>query len=513
MSVTMKAVLALPSLKGAQVVAGESALSKTVASVTVLEYADPTPTQKALYQRVNFDHDEIVLTAFASIRNNVEAQCQNIEDLADAGEIGMILFYVGIVLPSLNKRVIETAQRRNFLLVCMPTNAPDLTYSVVIGEILFAVFNDQVTNPNFATELVEQVSGMPSYRRNLDTVLRLLSDRLKASVALVNATNEIIVEQNWPRTNQVDWHNQFHGEQGAHAHATRHYLAAQKLYLLIYKETGLSKTIQNQAIETTRIALNLWNDTATANNNLVMLVAAIIQNEPQRIAALAQKCKLKISDLNDLLVISCGSITSRREKIKRDLERIANNYLESFICVWYQDDLLLFPLDTKISLQEWNDWQQAIVLYGQSHDQQLTTTRFMDLQGAQKIRQAYLDHHAYLPLVEIVFPHTQKFTGQNIEFVHHCQVLMTNKHNPVSKWLMLIEALAPDLQKTLVTFLLDAGGNPEDTANLLFIHRNTAKYRLTKINNYFGFRVGEMPESFGLYQATGIFRITNGDSD
>ena len=38
----------------------------------------------------------------------------------------------------------------------------------------------------------------------------------------------------------------------------------------------------------------------------------------------------------------------------------------------------------------------------------------------------------------------------------------------------------PDALKTLMTFLLDAKGNMDDCSKLLFVHKNTVKYRIKR---------------------------------
>lgn len=64
-----------------------------------------------------------------------------------------------------------------------------------------------------------------------------------------------------------------------------------------------------------------------------------------------------------------------------------------------------------------------------------------------------------------------------------------------------------DMEKTLATYLLDADQNVQRTAELLFVHKNTIKYRLKSMSDAFGFTVGRMPESNRLYFATAIRRL------
>ena len=56
-SVTVKDVLQLPSLKRAEVIAGDSAINKVVASVSVLEYSQITTTQAENYKKLSKIYD------------------------------------------------------------------------------------------------------------------------------------------------------------------------------------------------------------------------------------------------------------------------------------------------------------------------------------------------------------------------------------------------------------------------------------------------------------------------
>lgn len=116
-----------------------------------------------------------------------------------------------------------------------------------------------------------------------------------------------------------------------------------------------------------------------------------------------------------------------------------------------------------------------------------------------------------MPVAQIIFPRRTIFSGQDLLFSKSCQELIDHGGGLINSQLGLIGQLSTDMIKTLLVFLLDARGNIEEAAKLLFIHRNTAKYRLKKLNNYFGFKVGLMPDSSLIYQASAIYRIINGD--
>ena len=94
MSLTVRRILDLPSMRGAKLVAGAAAADRTVSSVSVLEYSIPNETQHQLFSAINFEGNELVITAFANICNDTEAQKAVIRRLAEAGEIGILLYWL-----------------------------------------------------------------------------------------------------------------------------------------------------------------------------------------------------------------------------------------------------------------------------------------------------------------------------------------------------------------------------------------------------------------------------------
>ena len=67
----------------------------------------------------------------------------------------------------------------------------------------------------------------------------------------------------------------------------------------------------------------------------------------------------------------------------------------------------------------------------------------------------------------------------------------------------------PELLNTVCTFLLDCDSSVTRTAEMLYLHKNTIKYRLQRISDLLGFRLGKMPETIGIYRGAAIYRLLN----
>lgn len=119
------------------------------------------------------------------------------------GVLGIVLYYVGIVVPKLSSEVIQTAEDLDFVIIQMPKNQNQLRYSEVIVEVMTAILESRPTE-NIVNEVLEKASLLPDHLRTVEVTLRLLSDLLRTNIILTNPDNEVINQVKWPRNSSVD---------------------------------------------------------------------------------------------------------------------------------------------------------------------------------------------------------------------------------------------------------------------------------------------------------------------
>ena len=297
MTVTIKDVLRVPSMRGAVLLTDSAGLAKPVTAVSVLEYSDPTPMQKDLSNKIKYLGDELVLTAFASVANDVAAQCANIRQMAHYGDTGMILFYVGLLMPKVDPQLIETANAVGYVLIMMPSKDKSLAYSSVISDIMQEVFLDRIDNPVFAIDMLKQVTKLPDTLHSVDTVLRMLSDRLHCSIALLDRDYQLLQSAAWPAERQEDW-DRFAAAEQQHQPITDDRIIDWETVsdtkqwgmirlLLLIDGRQMNVYTRSQIIEAIQIALDLWGHEAGPVNK-VALLAAVMEDEPIRMRHLSE---------------------------------------------------------------------------------------------------------------------------------------------------------------------------------------------------------------------------------
>lgn len=200
MSVTVSDLLKLPSLKPARVLAGAGGLSRTVAYVSVLEYANPQILEDDLFPGDTYSGSEIVITGFMNNPADERLQCAVVRRLAEAGEVGLILYYVGVYVPAVPEEMKRIADEKDFVLIQMPEKRMDFRYGEAICEIMERIVRDRMVNPAFVNELLEQVSRLPRHQRTVDTMLKMLSERMMASFLLTDGSLRVLNEATWPHS-------------------------------------------------------------------------------------------------------------------------------------------------------------------------------------------------------------------------------------------------------------------------------------------------------------------------
>ncbi len=528
MSVTVADLLQLPSLKKARLAAGAGGLNKPVTTISVLEYALPDNLQDALFQNNEFFGSEIVITGFMNIPTDVEAQCANLRRLAHVGEVGLILYYVGVFVPRVDQRLIDLANELDFALIVMPEGRMDLRYSEVICEVMEAVFKDQnAGSASLVSDILKQVSLLPEHRRTLDSVLKLLRDQIRATAILATSSLHVLHAAAWPRTQDGDFENRIRsmdtlpGAGGAplelpdHTYVYRQSLtdSADGMELFLIKEGDpLHADTARRAGEVVRLAASLWD---REHGQMVMseLVRAILRDEPLKMRRLAEIFHVDVASIHTMWVLKTPS--SQKEQFRRQGLALAQQFfsgsLNTIVADYYEENLVLFltwpanALKPEIVAEELEGQFSASGL-------SVTTVLCQELATTADVRSAYLSIQNYLADALLIWPLKDWHTLQEITFAGSCRETVSQGEEAIMKALSVLKPLesereGAELIRTLQVYLLDSGRSALRTAELLYFHKNTVKYRLQRAGERLGYSVDKLPETFALYTACAIRRL------
>ena len=528
MSVTVSDLLKLPSLKPARVLAGAGGLSRTVAYVSVLEYANPQILEDDLFPGDTYSGSEIVITGFMNNPADERLQCAVVRRLAEAGEVGLILYYVGVYVPAVPEEMKRIADEKDFVLIQMPEKRMDFRYGEAICEIMERIVRDRMVNPAFVNELLEQVSRLPRHQRTVDTMLKMLSERMMASFLLTDGSLRVLNEATWPHSlgktlrDFLEAGNlpEPEGEADVCINGSDYRLCrvsvkldqSRRMELFIFREgEPLSRSAVEQAGDAVRLAANIW---STQHETVAVreLVRAILQDEPMKMRRLANIFHIDVAAIHSMVILHGEQEWNdgNSAAVLQRLSDLLNSYFGTVVTDAYEGELVLF-MDGPGSLSEEREIQTALEACLAGEDQPCTFTWCNHLADTAAVREAFLLHREYLADARKLFPHQNAYHTREMEVARACRLRIAGGETGLYECQRPLEPIAREKDEacldTLEVYLLDAQCSYQRAGELLFLHKNTVKYRLNRCSDLVGYHIGDFPDTLPLYHAVAVRRL------
>ena len=484
MSLTVRKVLELPSMKGASVVAGANALERTVSSVSVLEYSTPNDTQSKLFKAINFEGNELVITAFASICDSPQAQKAVIRRLAEAGEVGLLLYYVGTFIPFIAEDVIETANSLNFVLVEMP-HSMSLRYSDAISEISEAILKEEDKGSSFVTEILEDVSLLSPDLRSVSTVINISTFPHGRESEMKKCFETNSMDPSW--------------------YVNRAYIQGKglkTLCLTFIRENGTPLEHHQIAmtVETLHLFLVIWSPNH-GEAVIAELVRAILQDESLKMRRLAAMFNIDVKSLDTMYVIHSRKNT---ENVMKEIRQKLTPFISRPVVDLYEGNIVLF-----LASGMGSELLESICTL--LSDENCFLIRAFNLKDTSDVRKAFLE---ITPSLELACRAYRKnvLNLSDIQLINYFLQVIEKGEDEISKVLSPLKVLeetedADLLMQTLEAFILDTDLSTLKTSKLINVHNNTVKYRIRRISSLMHADITKAPQSIMLYRAMMMRRI------
>lgn len=531
MSVTVADCLKLPSLREAKVVAGSQGLERIVGTVSVLEYVDFWVLSHDF-----FIGNELVISALVAIKDDVDTQCKTIQRLCEAGEVGLIIYYVEVFVPRLDERLLRKADELNFPIIMMPTGRIDFRYSDVISEVMEAIFIDKRKNTYFVNSLLERIAQLNEYQRTIGTVMRLLSDQLRCTLMLVDQSFKSIGFATWPMAN---WFNEeiitdlFIDQELSseisftdligNTEATVYRMPfpeenLKQLSLIAVDETdSLNQEQLDQAVEIIQLFASIWKynlDYAQPD----AIIPAVLNDNPNVMNHIAKSFNIDVASINTMLIarIEMPSLSTIErhtinEKLAVKSRLTLKNHGKSIIADTYEGHLIAL---LEFSKNYISDTDFLEFFYEELHSvvKPLSLVMCTNLSTTKDVRKIYLMYKEYFDLVQSIYPRRHIFTTFELQFAAECRSIIQSGQKEIEQYLSPLAPLheledSKDLINTLAVYILDAEHNTKLTGEFIYLHRNTVQYRMKKIKQLLDYDITKMPEAYTIYRAAALQRL------
>lgn len=534
MNVTVADCLRLPTLREAQLVAGAKGVDRAVSSVSVLEW----PETNRLSNEVLVGN-ELIISALVPIKDDVGLQCSVLRHLRSMGAAGLVLFYVGVFIPRIDEALIAVADEICFPLITMPFGRMDFRYSDMITDVVEYIHNRRMQGNYYTAEVMNSIALLEPQQRNINTALRLLSDRMRCTLLLTDRYLERRGAAAWPVSNQWDYlallqmlqkrKTLSKGQQAMEleGHSFRLWdipvpsKAHRGMHLLVLDEFDQMESEKlRQAVDVVALFLNIW-DKGTYYDGTDALVEAILTDDPAKMRKLAQQMGISIGAVNTMWILRLTDGQTGNELVmsqKLDVILKLKIYLQDHHKVVIVDSYgaYIIALTDGMLLEE-NVWEmgEEFVSLLEKEGYAARGCIFDDLENTSQARDAYSRMARCFAELCAVYPQRKIYSDSDVRYVQSCINSVKQGEEAVASCLLPIRKLKDTadgdiLIETLCTYLLDAESNTQSTGALLYLHKNTVHYRLNKIRSVLKCDLVQMPATLAVYKAAVVYRILKG---
>lgn len=538
MNVTVADCLRLPTLREAQLVAGAKGLDRAVSSVSVLEWPETNLLSDELIVG-----NELVISALVTIKDDVARQCCVLRHLRSMGAAGLVLFYVGVFIPQIDDALIAVADEINLPLIAMPFGRMDFRYSDMITDIVEYIHKRRMQGNYYTAEVMNSIALLEPQQRNINTALRLLSDRMRCTLLLTDRYLERRGVAAWPVSNQWDYpallqmlqkrktlsKGQQTMELEGHSFKLWDIPVPSKthrgMHLLALDEFDqMDPERLQQAVDVVALFLNIW-DKGTYYDGTDALVEAVLTDDPAKMRRLAQQMGISISAVNTMWVLQLSDLRTGQELTasqKLDVVLKLKVYLQEhhkIVIVDSYGTYIVALTDGMLLEENTREMGEDFVSLLEKEGYAARGCVFDDLENTSQARDAYnrmiQSDDTLLCRLCAVYPRRKIYSDSDVRYVQSCIDSVKQGEDAVADCLLPIRKLKDTadgdiLIETLCTYLLDAESNTQSTGTLLYLHKNTVHYRLNKIRSVLKCDLVQMPATLAVYKAAVVYRILKG---
>lgn len=522
MAISVFDVLTLSCLNGADLIAGRPGLDNIVESVGM---ADIFESQYlGIFETQEFLENRLILSSFLpSWPLNKQCACLNF--LYRSRASGLVLFFLPPHKRHMDCDFIALADKLNFPVVLMPPGI--YSYSDTISSIIQAIHkHPEPLQLSYHARM--DLARVPKSRRNADILLEILGESIGISLALLGGHFEILHQKQYGAPSAPPFENfdfflnlqttpedtgVFQDQEGnlTYYSCQRVFLHDSDVkYLLSVSDTAPVSCAQTSWIaEIVSFFFTSWNIHKDGVNSLA---AALVKSDRAEAQSLAKSLGIRLENVGILYIyISSRELTDAEMatcfiRIEQYFSRLSLRPImtKQDRCVIVFLELPSYPLNFKEFTEEFfcdiASYDSSGLLFAHTQPDVMSENYFRLV--AETMSYAHK-----------IYPRKKIFSLQELKFVQACVAIVQQEQNKVDRYLNAAKPLLGkqnwdlELWNTLTVHLLDADGKVELTANYLYVHTSTVKYRLKRVSECLGYNLHKMPESYQLYMALALKRL------
>jgi DNA-binding Lrp family transcriptional regulator len=521
MRITVEDCLKLDAFNGCKVLTGKRKSDRRVRSVSVL---DEDNIEKGIER--NGIKEQMVITHFWSIKNDIPAQCRAVSGLGRKGISALVIYLSTEGIPEVDDAVVKSAEESGLMLITIP-DYYKVTYSMLIEQVLDKIlyghnYSDNILNNTIFHLLnFDKHSSFPvalreaamynDYQIVLMTVEYnpILTIETRHLVKIDDAIriarrDDAIHPTTFTRVSTDDvityWGYINIGDQ-------------QYVLMICDNEDNYSAIEMKKLAEIIELAIGMWKYTPERDSRSEFIKSAV-RGDMSFCYTLLEEASLKGMHYASVFYVKTVESAEFMELLDKYKKEYGFNVLtlpdnRDLFGMIYHDGDQDKASDVKLAVLKLYEEVKTI---GYKDIRLFHTTGIDTLDAAVE---GFRLINKTCNYVEMVFPYKRIFSKYEMSMVCDCVNLQTSGTSLKRMYLDLLEPFSREvspnkgklLLDTLATFILDAGMNSNKTAEFMNIHNNTVQYRLKRINEILGAEMTANRIIPGLTMALAIKRL------
>ena len=523
MKITVRDCLELDAFKPCIVAAGRRNLDNVVRSVSVMDAGDVLTAVEN-----NGVRDQIVLTSFYAMKDDVGMQAEVVRGLANCGIAGLVVFHAKNGITADDAETVEVAEAVGLPLMIIP-NGNKAEYSDAIEQIMDRIIVGENFNNNLINNTIYHLLNFEKHK-SFQSALREAAVSNGFQVVLISKDfNPVFVIETRHRTTVAEAVRLLQG--GEESPGGRVYslvdvegvtgywgaisIGSEKYFLLLVDNDDNYSAVEiTKLAEIIELAVGMWKYTPERDIKAEM-IKALIRGNTSLAYSLKDEMEIKGAAIVSVFYAkgiggkSALSIIDEFEK-KTGAEVLCIQEGEETYAVIIKGDGGSEP-DLKA---------EGLQLYKRLKDMSKSIRIFhaTGVDGIEGAADGFRLISEAWTFVESVFPYKRVFSKYELVLVSNCINIQVQGGHIKKNYVQLLEPFrremgenkAKQLLDTLETFVLDAGMNSGKTSRFMGIHTNTVQYRLKRINEVLGAEITANRVIPGLTIALALKRLERG---
>lgn len=529
MALTIKEALKFGGLFGASVVAGKTGLDEVIESISVLEIAESEISRWVL-------KNQLYITSFYAIHDNVERQKEVINTLIEYGCCGLVLCYVGTWVEQIDKDIIRLCDEAGFPLI---QARADVSYIEILNPIINLLHeeNTQSVTVNDYSGIRNDFLSLIVNEENIDVVLGQMNQRLGRKISYYDTYGKMLFSDRGEKA--------VCDEEEYLQHYFNHvlYACSRNGYTLekIQGEERLIVLIRSQKnlfglFITNYEGEDMVNMEQEFINPLVVAGALLLRRRSHRVNLREKAIEeyvtdllvwnfptdekaiergmelgLTITDKDSVILININSIQSMKKvKVQQEMQqyvkRVILERIERYIKLYdsgnwlaFRSDTIILFLNNKDNKMDMQDVQKHILnIFAEKPNLSISvgvSNRFgKETELPEAYRQAFqaavLGREHYGENKMVFYDSVYFFSKlRQLKEEASTQMICSRYLEPVVNY---DKMHGTELTMTLQS-LIESNGNTQKAAERLYVHKNTILQRKERIIELLGFSPFEMP--------------------